>query len=126
MTELLYQPLALGKRSIRLMTLLPLSLASSFVVCRLYVVTLPEETSTEPWPEYKALSYAWRDTPSPSLPDTSPELDVIYCNGREVSVTRNLFAALGRLRLAGLPIHFGSMLYASISRTRPSVMSRLA
>ena len=68
------------------------------VECTLSVVALPEDTS-EPWPEYKALSYAWEDRSSilNTLGGQSRHA-IISCNDCQVNVPLNLFAALVRLR----------------------------
>lgn len=96
----LYQGLALPhKRSIRLLTLqtggsLPLS---SPVECQLRVVNLPDvDSSTDIATPYCALSYAWRE---PQTLQKAPPGDVaISCNNFPISVPKNLFVALIRLR----------------------------
>lgn len=98
MARPLYEQLPLGKRSIRLLNIFPSLSASSPIKCTLYVASLPGDTS-EPWPEYKAFSYAWRDTtPLLNAPGSEFRGAVISCNESDVNIPTNLFAALVRLR----------------------------
>lgn len=96
--DLLYEGTTLPyKRSIRLLTLQAggsLTLSSP-VECKLRVVDLPDGDSDKLC-SYFALSYAWREPQT--LPKAPPGDVVIFCNNIPISVPKNLFVALIRLR----------------------------
>jgi Heterokaryon incompatibility protein (HET) len=77
-----YPPLS-SASSIRIIHLEPSGDVDSKLKCRL------TETSLECNPDYQALSYVWGDAKNPSS---------ILCNGTAFEITRNLTAALRRLR----------------------------
>jgi len=79
----LYQPLDVGQRTIRLLSLNPALLEEDPIECGFVIASLNDE------PEYEALSYVWG-----SIEDT-PTIGV---GGASVSITRNLESALRRLR----------------------------
>ena len=76
-----YTPLSAS--CIRIIQLLPAQDPNDPLECRLL------ETSLENAPEYIAVSYVWGDEANPSM---------ILCKGAQLSVTRNLDAALRRFR----------------------------
>ncbi len=81
----IYQSLRKEKREIRLLTIRPATAhaASDSLVCDLDVVSLDHD------PQYEALSYTWGTRANPAS---------ISLVGKNVSVTKNLFAALSTLR----------------------------
>ncbi|KAF4985023.1 hypothetical protein FDECE_16885 [Fusarium decemcellulare] len=93
MSQLLYQQTPLPERSIRLLTVFPSLSPTSPIICGVSVVPLPDDSS-ESWPEYRALSYAWRET----VPEAKYPSTVICCNGLEIETSPNLYAALVSLR----------------------------
>ncbi|KAI1329862.1 heterokaryon incompatibility protein-domain-containing protein [Xylariaceae sp. FL0255] len=74
---------ALGKRSIRLLEIVP-ALPDEQIECALTVVHNIEEA-----PAFEALSYVWGEALSP---------EPIICNGLRITVTQNLLEALRYLR----------------------------
>lgn len=82
MNDLLYQPLSVQEREIRVLSLLPGSWNDS-IRCLLSTVSLDDD------PEYDALSYVWGERDSMTL---------ISVNDNNFQVTPNLWAALRRLR----------------------------
>ena len=76
-----------GKISIRVLALLP-GTTDDPIRCQLQTVVLGDVASD---PTYEALSYCWGD---------KTVTGEIHCNGRAISVTRNLETALRHLRLA--------------------------
>ena len=79
---------------IRILEILPGS--GEIVECRLHLAQLAEDLYT-----YEALSYTWR--PGHPVSQYYPPIPAVKCDGQEITVGRNLFAALQTIRDAERP-----------------------
>jgi hypothetical protein len=91
-----YRPLRPGPNNIRLLQILP-GTGDADVFCQVFQYTLRTEKA---FGLYEALSYVWGDSADPHQIRVKNAEDEHY---RTFSVTKNLFAALLRLRDADLP-----------------------
>ncbi|KAM7204844.1 Heterokaryon incompatibility protein (HET) domain containing protein [Rhypophila sp. PSN 637] len=78
-----YKPLDDAKNSIRLLRILSPTNDSDTICCSLVTAHLDKK------PSYEALSYVWGSEPSSTT---------IQCDGRDISITRNLYQALRSLQ----------------------------
>jgi len=91
-----YRPLRPGPNNIRLLQILP-GTGDADISCQVFQYTLRTEKA---FGLYEALSYVWGDSADPHQIRVKNAEDEYY---RTFSVTKNLFAALLRLRDADLP-----------------------
>lgn len=91
-----YRPLRSGPNNIRLLQILP-GKGNSEIFCQVFQYTLRIEKA---FGLYEALSYVWGDSTDPQQVWVKNAEDEHY---RIFSVTRNLYAALRRLRDPDLP-----------------------
>lgn len=91
-----YQPIRTGPNNIRLLQILP-GTGNAEIFCQVFQYTLRIEKA---FGLYEALSYVWGDAADPQSINVKNAKDEQYST---ISVTRNLFAALCRLRDPDLP-----------------------
>lgn len=91
-----YRHMRAGPNNIRLLQILP-GTGDAEIFCQVFQYTLRIEKA---FGLYEALSYVWGDSTDPQQIYVKNAEDEQYCT---FSVTRNLFAALRRLRDADLP-----------------------
>ena len=91
-----YRPLRPGPNNIRLLQILP-GAGDAQIFCHVFQYTLRTEKACG---LYEAVSYVWGDSADPHQIRVRNAEDEYY---RTLSVTKNLFAALLRLRDADLP-----------------------